>query len=330
MKLSARCADEHVVHDDVVAAAATQADGVPHVVDAVVAQRQQVGAEVHGLARRVVGGPADERPPRVVAAGGEAPPPGQPVPAVDERRLAHRRVRRGDQRVGVRAPHVVLRLLREQREVPGVHPDDGGDPARRAARAADQLDRGVEVDRVGFGAAVAGRLQQLEEAGLLQRLDRLLGDLAGVLRLLRALAQIREQLPHPVDDLPAVLVTHPCAPVSSCTARARRATRSADESMDRSGTTVVEPLLRGSRRCSNTRTCSRFCRQPRRATVANSRVKDSCDQPRGASGPALRGASGQRQDSARSSRASWMSWSSWPPTRSRSPARTSSAAASTP
>ena len=34
--------------------------------------------------------------------------------------------------------------------------------------------------------------------------------------------------------------------------------------------------------------------------------------------------------SSRSSRASWMSWSSWPPTNRRCPARTSSAAASTP
>ena len=56
---------------------------------------------------------------------------------------------------------------------------------------------GVEGDRVGFEAAVPGRLQQPEEPGLSERLDGLRRDTAGVLCLLGALAEDRQQVGDP-------------------------------------------------------------------------------------------------------------------------------------
>jgi 3-ketosteroid 9alpha-monooxygenase subunit A len=61
-----------------------------------------------------------------------------------------------------------------------VHADDRCDPAGRTAGAGDEPDRGQERDRVGLEAAEPGRLEQPEEPGLGQRLDRLGGHHAGV------------------------------------------------------------------------------------------------------------------------------------------------------
>src|SRR6185312_1567297 len=66
--------DEGALYHDVVAAGAAQADRVPHVIDGVVAGRQQERAEVHGLALVVGDDAAEQDPAGVVAAGGEAPP----------------------------------------------------------------------------------------------------------------------------------------------------------------------------------------------------------------------------------------------------------------
>ena len=89
--------------------------------------------------------------------------------------------------------NVVLGLLREQGELPGVHADHRGDPAGRPARAGDQPDRGEERDRVRLQAARGLRLEQAEEARLLQGLDRLGRDDAAVLGLLGPLPQRGEQ-----------------------------------------------------------------------------------------------------------------------------------------
>ena len=186
--------DERAVHHDVVAAGAAQADRVPHVVDGVVAGGQQERAEVDRLAVAVDHDPAEQHPARVVAAGGEAPPPVQPVAALDRARPPGRRVRGGHPRGRVGAPDVLLRLRREQGELPRMHAEDRRDPAGRPAGARDQPHRGEERDRVGLKPAVAGRLEQPEEAGLRQRLDRLGRHDPVVLGLLGPLPEHREQV----------------------------------------------------------------------------------------------------------------------------------------
>src|SRR6185437_15144612 len=125
-----------VVHHDVVAAGAAQPDRVPYVVDGVVAGRQQERAEVHGLARVVGDDAAEQDPACVVAAGGEAPPSVQlvsppthlPTP-LHYLRLAGGGVGGGHPGGRVGAPDVVLGLLGEQGELPGLHADHRGDPA---------------------------------------------------------------------------------------------------------------------------------------------------------------------------------------------------------
>ncbi len=114
---------EHVLHHDVVAAGAAQADRVPDVVDRVVGDRQQECAEVDGFALVVHHEPAEQHPRGVVAAGREAPLAAEPEPAVHRRGPADRCVRRGDPGVLVVGPHLVLRLgRRTARRATGARP----------------------------------------------------------------------------------------------------------------------------------------------------------------------------------------------------------------
>jgi hypothetical protein len=131
--------------------------------------------------------------------GGEAPPPAQPVAAVDGPGPAGRRVGRRHPGPGVGAPHLLLRGEREQGQLPGVHAEDRGDPAGRPARAGDQPDGGQEGQRVGLEPAEPGGLEQPEETGLGERLDRLGGYDPGVLGVLGPLAQRRQQVAHAGD-----------------------------------------------------------------------------------------------------------------------------------
>ncbi|SLC93448.1 Uncharacterised protein [Mycobacteroides abscessus subsp. massiliense] len=78
--------------------------------------------------------------------------------------------------------------------MPVVHADDRGDPARRATRAPQAANRLVEGGRRGLVSTPLRRLQQLEEADLLQFGDRGVGQTPQVLGLLRTLAQGRQQV----------------------------------------------------------------------------------------------------------------------------------------
>jgi hypothetical protein len=214
--------DEGAVDDDVVAARAAQPHRVPHVVDAVVAVRQQERAEVHGPFLGVEHDAAEQHPGRVVAAGGEAPPAVQPVTSLGQVRLAGGRVAGGHAGGGVGAPDVLLGLRREQRELPGVHANDGGDPPGGTAGAGDHADGGVERDRVRLEAAEPGRLEQPEEARLLQGLDRLGRHHPRVLGLLCPLPERREKLGYAGDRRRALRVVHQASLRSVPTAIATR------------------------------------------------------------------------------------------------------------
>ena len=188
---------EGAVHDDVIAARAAQPHRVPHVVDGVVAGRQQERAEVDGLALLIQDDAAEQHPAGVVTAGREAPPAVEPVAPFGQRRLSGGRVGGGHPGRGVGAPDVVLGLRREQGELPGMHADHRGDPPGRAARAGDEPDGGEERDRIRLQAAEPGRLEQPEEARLGEGLDRLGRHHPAVLGLLCALPEHREEFGDP-------------------------------------------------------------------------------------------------------------------------------------
>ncbi len=165
---------EDVLDDDGVAAGAAQADHVPHVVDAVFATRDQEAAEVD---RSAVfdDGTAEKSPGGVVAAGRPVPRAADQVAAVDHDAGAHRGVRRRDPGFRVVAPDLFLGLLVEQRQVPVVHPDDRGHPAGGAACARQPPRRLVEKSGIALQAAPLLRLQQGEEADVVERRNGLVG-----------------------------------------------------------------------------------------------------------------------------------------------------------
>ena len=184
---------EHVLDDDGVAAGATQTHDVPYIVDPVLGTRDQEAAEVDRTAV-LDHGATEERPGGVVATRGPVPRTVDQVPAVDDDAGTHRRVRGGHPHVGVVTPHLFLRFLVEQGQVPVVHPDDRGDPTGGAAGTAQTTHRLVEGGGRGLISTPLRGLQQLEEADLLQFGDRGVRQTPQVLGLLRALAQDRQQV----------------------------------------------------------------------------------------------------------------------------------------
>ena len=117
-----RLGDEHVVDHDVVGPGAPQTDHVPDVDDLVVRPGDHERAEVDDLDLGVEHEPAQQHPLAVVAARGEAPRAREPEAAVGDDRLARRGVRRAQPGVGVAPPHRLLRLVGEQRHLPGCTP----------------------------------------------------------------------------------------------------------------------------------------------------------------------------------------------------------------
>ena len=185
-------------HEDIldhqrVAAGAAQAHHMPHVVDAVFGARDQEAAEVNGLAvldHRA----ADERPRRMVATRGPVPRPAHEVAAVDDMARTHRRVRRGHPHGRVLAPHLFLRLLVEQREVPVVHADDRADPAGGPACRGDAAHRLVERRRIALQATPLLGLEQLEESDLVEFGHRLVGKPPEILGRLGPLGDQRQEV----------------------------------------------------------------------------------------------------------------------------------------
>ena len=96
--------------------------------------------------------------------------------------------------VGVVAPHLVLRLLVEQRQMPVVHADDRADPAGGSTGAGDAPHRFVEERRIALQAAPLLGLEQLEEADLGELGDRLVGQPSQILGRLCPLGDQRQQI----------------------------------------------------------------------------------------------------------------------------------------
>ena len=192
--------NKDVLDLDGVGPGAAQTHHVPHVLDRVVATRDQEAHEVDGLAV-LDDGTADEDPVGDLTTRRPRPGAVDLVPAVDDLAHTHRRVRRRDPHRGVGTPHVFLRLLVEERQVPVVDADDPGHPAGGAARARDSAHGLVEGDGIDLVATPLFGLHQLEEARALEARDRLVGNPTQILGLLRALLDLGQQCVDLLEDL---------------------------------------------------------------------------------------------------------------------------------
>ena len=123
---------------------------------------------------------AEHDPAAVVGAGGVLPFTGEQEAAVHLLAAALRCVRRSDPRVRVGAVDLVLQPGVGQRDLPRVHADDAGDPARGRVVASDRPHPFEEDERIGLVATVAGGLQQADAARLAQHLRGLVGQPAGI------------------------------------------------------------------------------------------------------------------------------------------------------
>ena len=137
---------------------------------------------------------ADQVPGRRVDAAGKRPAAGDPITALDLPGAAARKdQRRADQIVRRLAPDLVLRLFRPHAEHPVMSREVGQYPGRRTIALADHRDQLDDRAERQFAAADPFRLQDAEEAGAVQVLDRLLGQLAQFLGVSGALAQDRHE-----------------------------------------------------------------------------------------------------------------------------------------
>ncbi|MNF29719.1 hypothetical protein D3C84_104320 [compost metagenome] len=192
---------EGVLDHDVVAAGAAQADHVPVALDAEIALRHQEGPVAVALADARGQVAAEEHPVAVLAAGGEAPAPADAVAALHFRDPGHRHVGRGDQRRGILAPHLLLRLLGEQRQLPRMHRHHAVHPGGgHAALGQRLLDLGKHLG-AEFEAAVTRGLHDAEQLRLLQRGDHLVGHLQLMLGLCGILGEQRHQRTGAGDQL---------------------------------------------------------------------------------------------------------------------------------
>src|SRR5207237_1663525 len=124
-----------------------------------------------------------------VAPARERPPAPQTESSVDALDRPSGRQRRRELEARVLAPDVVLRLGREEREVPVVDADDAEDPGARAAHSADFHDGLIERARIELVAAIPLGLQAAKKPGVLELREGLVGQPAERLGLIGALAQ---------------------------------------------------------------------------------------------------------------------------------------------
>ena len=160
--------DEDVLRPHRLRAGRPHAEDVPVVDDLVLGPVQQAHP-VAGDALAVVNRRGQHVPLGRVDAAREVPVSGEREPAIDLARTALReRDARGDQRVRVRAPDLVLRALVVERQHPVVDAEVADVPGGRGA-AAPELRRDVdERHEVELHAAVALRLREAEEPGAVQ------------------------------------------------------------------------------------------------------------------------------------------------------------------
>ena len=167
---------------------------MPGINDLIIAGRQHEDARLRDTGFLIVQDRADQVPGCGIDPARKRPATGEAIAAIDPAGAAAREdQRRADQVVGRLAPDLVLRLFRPHPEQPVMRREVGQHPGGRAAAAADhrhQLDDRAERQ---FAAADPLRLEDAEQPGAMQILDRLIGHAAQFLGLGGALAQNRHQ-----------------------------------------------------------------------------------------------------------------------------------------
>jgi hypothetical protein len=100
----------------------------------------------------------------------------------------------------VLAPHILLRLRREQRQMPIVGAHDGEDPAGGAAHRAHLGHRLVEGAGIELETAMALGLHRPKQARFLEIGEGFVGQPAQLLGPRRPLADRRQQIPHTAEE----------------------------------------------------------------------------------------------------------------------------------
>jgi hypothetical protein len=193
--------DEDLVGDQRVAASALHAGYEPRVLDRQVGHRRHRQRLVDHLAALVGDQHADQRPVGVQAARRVGPASGDLVAAVDLADVRRWVQDAGDARARVLAPDVLLGLVGEHAAQPVADVDERQHPPRRAVALADRrgdLHLGPDRDLV---AAEAPRHRDLEQPGVGERLDALVGDPALGVGLGGVALDDRADLSDPVEQL---------------------------------------------------------------------------------------------------------------------------------
>ncbi len=198
--------DEHVGGAHRLRAGAAHAEHAPVIDDLVLAPRDQAHAVIDD-ALAVSDRRRQHVPLRGIDTATEVPEAADDEPAVDAAALPLRiRDPRRDQRVGIRAPHVLLGALVVEREHPVMHAEVCDVPAGRGAAPGDLGGNVEQRHELDLHAAPAAGLVEPEEAGAMEIVERLLGHLAAQLARLRPLAQDGHERAGPPDRL---VVAHP-------------------------------------------------------------------------------------------------------------------------
>ncbi len=115
----------------------------------------------------------------MIDATGKMPAPRKMEAAIDPPHRTRRRIRRRRSHIRIFLPEIALRLLGEQRDLPGVDADDAGHPTGRAAGRSDQRHPLIESRQVQLQPAPLRRLHCAEHAGIRQRFHHVIRHAAG-------------------------------------------------------------------------------------------------------------------------------------------------------
>src|SRR2546427_457504 len=191
---------EGIVHHQILAPGAAEPDRIPRVVDRVVRAWDQKGPRVRGGSflegRRDA---AEHGPVAEVAPARERPAAMEAETSIDPLHGPRGRQRRRKLDARVLTPDAVMRLRREEAEMPVVNTDHAEDPGARAADGSDLYDRLVERAGIELVAAIALGLETTKEPGLLEVSEGLVGQPPELFGMDGAFAQRREQRANPLE-----------------------------------------------------------------------------------------------------------------------------------
>src|SRR6266478_815903 len=161
MRLRPILGNERLFDNDILAARALESGDMPVVVDSILIGQKQERTEIADLlsidlprsAKR-----AQHHAATMIAARRKGPSSRELVTAGHFFRFSSRIVRRRVHRGRILVPHLALRLVAEERELPRMHPDHARNPACRRRYARDVENRVNELQKRNLATAKTGRL----------------------------------------------------------------------------------------------------------------------------------------------------------------------------